>query len=114
MLDARQLADVAAAAGDQQAIVVQLAMLVHKAFLLRLQAGDTSLDEIDPVATQEIVQRHGQILVAAPACRHPDQAREVEQLGARRQQADAPFEALLAQGFHGLAGGKARSHDSDM
>jgi hypothetical protein len=114
MLDAGQLLDEAAAAGDHQAVVGDGAGAGLQLPAVRAEPGCLAGDEIDALLAEEFLQRHHQVLGLALAGRQPDQAGQVGQRRLRREQRDLRRAIVLAQATCGGQGGKAAADDGDV
>jgi hypothetical protein len=88
VLDARQLADEAAAAGDDEMVVGVRARLAQDGAAAVGEAGDSVLHELDAMAGEEIAQRNAQARCVAQAGGNPDARRQIVQFVARRDQRD--------------------------
>lgn len=113
MLDTRQLLQEASAAGDQQPVVRVGAAVCHYDTAVVAQSGDGRSNVLDPVLTEEAIEREDQVMCLAQPGRDPDQARVVEQLGPGADQCDPCSGVLFAQAPRGGETGEAGANDGD-
>jgi len=108
MLDSRQLFDEAAAAGDNQAVILDFALIGdHPTTTFGHIRNPTSVKgDLQPRQKQPEVD--DQIIGLADAGRQPDQAWVIYELRLGRHQDDLCARHLLAQFSHGSQGSKAR------
>jgi len=112
-LDAGQLADEAAAGGDQDLVGRDRAGVGLDHLLGGLHAGDRGLDVLHLVTREEGRKRQAQRLGGAQPGRDPDRGGQVMQLLARRDDGDLGLDVLAAQFANGGQGGKARAENGN-
>ncbi len=112
VLDARQLLDEAPAAGDDESVIFRRACRGQYRAPAVGETRGLARDKIDVVRAQELVQRHHQVLGLALARRQPDEAGQVDEFAARRDQADAHAGIEPTQAPGGAQGGKTAADDA--
>ena len=114
MLDAGQRAQEAAARGDQQRVVGDLALGGQDAAPAVGQPGGPRRHELDPVPVEEAAQRDAQVARVAQAGGYPDEAGQVGEHRFGRDQRDPGLRRLAAEPAHGGQGGEAGAEDGDV
>ena len=114
VFDARQLPNEAPATGDQDRVVGEFAVVGQHPAAAVGEAGDVGLMEADVHASQEGVERHHQVLPPTQPGGNPDDAGQVVERLARRDQRDVDVAVVLADLANRGETGEAGTDDDDV